>query len=185
MAEPVEQCKNRIIWIDLEMTGLNVMDDKILEVASIITDDNLNIISDEFEIVINQPESVYESMIPWCQEQHAKTGLIEASRKSIYNEQMAEAELISFFKKYVPYNTCPLAGNCLYMDRAFLQRYMPKVFDYLGYDVIDVASINELAKRWNKKIEKKKQRKTGDHRALGDIKDSIQELAYYKKNIFM
>ncbi|XP_023246617.1 uncharacterized protein LOC106643471 [Copidosoma floridanum] len=185
MASPTEQNKNRIIWIDMEMTGLNVLEDKILELASIITDDNLNIVSDEFEIVINQSESIYESMIPWCQEQHKKTGLIDASRKSINDEQMAEEKLIIFLKRYVPHKTCPMAGNCLYMDRAFLQRYMPKVYDYLGDDVIDVASINELAKRWNKKIEKKKQRKTGDHRALGDIKDSIEELSYYKKNIFI
>ncbi|OXU27836.1 hypothetical protein TSAR_001383 [Trichomalopsis sarcophagae] len=185
MASSAVQKADRIIWIDLEMTGLNVMQDKILEVASIITDDQLNIVSDEFQMVIHQSEAVFETMIPWCQEQHNKTGLIEASRNSIFNETMAEEELIRFFKKYVPHNTCPLAGSCLYMDRAFLQQHMPRVFEYLGDEVIDVSSINELAKRWNKKIERKKQRKTGDHRALGDIKDSIEELSYYRKNIFL
>ncbi|KAJ8687108.1 hypothetical protein QAD02_022902 [Eretmocerus hayati] len=185
MATPAVQHNDRIIWIDLEMTGLNVDEDRILEIASIITDDHLNIISDDFEIVVNQPDYVLENMIPWCQEQHKKTGLIEASQESIFNEQMAEEELIKFFKRYVPYKTCPVAGNCMYMDQAFLQKYMPRVFAYLGDQVIDVSSINELARRWNKKIERKKQRKTGDHRALGDIKDSIEELSYYKKNIFL
>ncbi|KAL7292225.1 hypothetical protein TKK_0014175 [Trichogramma kaykai] len=184
LAEPMVQSKDHIIWIDLEMTGLNLIEDRILEVASVITDKNLNIISDSFEVVINQPKAILDGMIPWCQEQHTKTGLIDESLKSVFDEEMAEEALIKFFKRYVPSNSCPLAGNCLYMDRAFLQRYMPRAFDYLGKDVIDVASINELAKRWNKKVEKKKKRKTGDHRALGDIKDSIEELEYYKKNFF-
>ncbi|XP_076245551.1 putative oligoribonuclease [Calliopsis andreniformis] len=177
--------KNDIVWIDTELTGLDIEKDTILEVACIITDSNLKIKSEEFNVVINQPDSVLRNMNSWCTVHHAKTGLIHESQSSKISLKEAEKMLLNFLKESVPQGTCPLAGNTIYMDRLFLLKHMPSVNDYLHYRNIDVSSIKELAKRWNRTVFESSAEKTLQHRALSDIKESIQELKHYKDNIFM
>lgn len=166
------------------MTGLDIERDKILELACIITDANLNIISEESHIVINHPENVLNSMNEWCIKQHGKTGLIKDSLNSQITIEEAEKQLMEFLKKYVPPSTCPLAGNSVYMDRLFLRKFMSKIDEYLHYRIIDVSTIKELCKRWNPGVFANSPKKCTSHRALEDIKDSIVELKYYRDHFF-
>lgn len=176
---------NYIVWIDTELTGLNIEQDTILEIACLITDKNLNVISEEFNVVIKQSDTILDSMNEWNTTHHTETGLIQASKCSKINLQNAERMLLNFLQKYVPKNSCPLAGNTIYTDRLFLRKYMPLVDNYLFYRIIDVSSIKELVRRWNPKINKQEPQKQSIHRALYDIKESIQQLKYYKNTIFM
>ncbi|PBC33377.1 probable oligoribonuclease isoform X1 [Apis cerana] len=176
---------NCIVWIDTELTGLQIETDTILEIACLITDEDLNIVSEEFNIVINQPDLVLEHMNEWCMNFHTKSGLIQESKYSKITLKDAEEMLLNFLKKYIPSQTCPLAGNTIYMDRLFLLKYMPLVNDYLHYRIIDVSTIKELVRRWNSNQSECTPKKFLHHRALPDIKESIEELKYYKKNIFM
>ncbi|XP_043529030.1 probable oligoribonuclease isoform X2 [Frieseomelitta varia] len=173
-----------IVWIDTELSGLDIEKDTILEIACLITDKDLNIVSEEFSLVINQPDVILENMNKWCINHHAKTGLTIESRCSKINLKDAEQMLLNFLKKYISNQTCPLAGNTIYMDRLFLLKLMPLVNDYLQYRIIDVSSIKELA-RWHPTIYKNTPRKNCEHRALSDIKESINELKYYRNNLFI
>ncbi|XP_011640860.1 probable oligoribonuclease isoform X1 [Pogonomyrmex barbatus] len=175
---------NYIVWIDMEMTGLEVDKDHILEIACIVTDEKLNIISEELNIVIHQSDIILENMNAWCKENHKKTGLIEKSRSSTITIEEAENIVLNFLKKYTEKDSCPLAGNTVYMDRLFLYKYMPSVNNYLHYRIIDVSTVKELVKRWNPDVYKSIPRKRLRHRALDDIRESIDELKYYKRHIF-
>ncbi|XP_015585092.1 uncharacterized protein LOC107262926 isoform X2 [Cephus cinctus] len=175
---------SNIVWIDMEMTGLDPETCHILEVACLITNSKLDIISDNFDVVINQPSTILENMSEWCMNQHSKTGLINESYKSIITIEDAENQLLEFIKKYVPEGKCPIAGNTVYMDRIFLRKYMPHVNEYIHYRIIDVSTIKELAKRWNVDVYQLGITKNLNHRALSDIKESIEELKIYKKHIF-
>ncbi|XP_071862341.1 probable oligoribonuclease [Bombus fervidus] len=173
-----------IVWIDTELTGLDIEKDTILEVACLITDKDLNIISEEFNVVINQPDVVLENMGEWCTNWHTKTGLIAESKCSKLSLKDVEQMLLNLLKKYIPSKSCPLAGNTVYMDRLFLLKFMPLVNDYLHYRIIDCSAIKELVRRWHPTIYKNMPKKKLCHRALSDIKESINELKYYKTNIF-
>ncbi|RLU26097.1 hypothetical protein DMN91_002262 [Ooceraea biroi] len=177
--------ENNIAWIDMEMTGLDPLSDHVLEIACIITDEKLNIISDELNIVVHQPDTILSQMNEWCMKHHAKSGLIKDSRSSTVSIHEAGEKVYEFLKKYTPTHKCPLAGNTVYMDRLFLQKYMPQVNEHLHYRVIDVSSIKELAKRWKPDVYKSLPKKQLEHRALSDIKESISELTYYQKHLFM
>ncbi|KAJ8934792.1 hypothetical protein NQ318_002348, partial [Aromia moschata] len=170
---------NRIVWMDMEMTGLNVDQDKIMEVACLVTDSDLNIVAEGPDIVIHQPENILNNMHEWCVNQHGKTGLTQACLKSTTTLEEAESILLNFIRKHVTEKCSPLAGNSIYMDRLFLKKHMPRVDDFLHYRIIDVST--EMESRDIQKIFPKKQ---FSHRALQDIKESVDELKFYKDNFF-
>ncbi|RZB39463.1 oligoribonuclease [Asbolus verrucosus] len=175
---------NRMVWVDMEMTGLDIQTDKIMEVACIVTDSNLNIIAEGPNIVIHHPRNVLDNMSEWCKKQHAKTGLTEACLNSNVTLNEAENKLMAFVTKYVTENVSPLAGNSVYMDRLFLRKYMPRLDEYLHYRIIDVSTIKELCRRWNPNLYRDIPKKEFSHRALADIRESIDELKYYKNTFF-
>ena len=169
-----------MIWIDLEMTGLDSQKNTILEIASVITDNNLKIIAIGPEIVIKQKKDFENDMNEWCKDQHRKSGLLEKVEKSTVSIEEAENQTLKFFKKYCHVGKSPLCGNSVWVDRLFLKSYMPKIENFLHYRNIDVSTIKELAMRWNG-VEFKK---TNSHRANDDIIESIEELKFYKKDFF-
>jgi len=172
----------RIVWVDLEMTGLDVDNDSILEMACIITDSDLNIVAEGPNLVVNHPDSVLDNMNSWSQDHHGKSGLTEACRKSEISLQEAEYKMLSFVRKYVPANTCPLGGNSVHADKGFLDKYMPQFMKHLHYRIVDTSTVKELCKRWYPLL--MPPRKKLNHRALDDIKESIEELKFYKETIF-
>lgn len=173
-----------LVWIDLEMTGLDLSKDHILEIATIITDNDLNIIAHGPDFVIHQSDAILESMNSWCKEHHGKSGLIEAVRASTTSLKEAEAATLDFIKTYCKASTGLLAGNSVYQDRAFLNQYMPTIIDFLNYRIIDVSTVKELARRWYPGDPLTEFKKQETHRALTDIEESIKELAHYRHNFF-
>ena len=176
------QSRDNLIWIDLEMTGLDPDKEKIIEIATLITDSNLNVISEGPNLIISQPKEVLDEMDDWNQNQHGSTGLIDEVMKSDITEQVAEIETLEFVSKYVGEKASPMCGNTVSHDRRFLLKYMPRLEAYFNYRHIDVSSFKEVAVRWMN--EAQTYEKKGSHRALGDIKESVEELRFYKK-LFM
>ncbi|XP_037051756.1 oligoribonuclease isoform X1 [Bradysia coprophila] len=173
-----------LVWMDLEMTGLDYKHDRIMEIACLITDNSMNIIAEGPHLIINQPQSLLDGMNEWCTTTHTQTGLLELCKTSKITEEAAEKELMSFLRQHVKEKASPLAGNSVYMDRLFLKEYMPKIDDYLHYRIIDVSTCKELCKRWNGSIFAKAPEKKLVHRGMDDIKESIEELKYYKRFMF-
>ena len=178
------------VWIDLEMTGLNIHTDVILEIATVITDGSLNIIAEGPAFVICQPEEVLLRMDKWCVEQHGKSGLTQAVLQSNISVDYAEQETLHFIKKYCVERSGILAGNTVWQDRNFLAKYMPSIIQYLHYRLVDVSTIKEIIKHWYNKDNRENSaatdfKKSDTHRALDDIYESIAELDYYKKHFFM
>ncbi|XP_051903194.1 small fragment nuclease isoform X3 [Hippocampus zosterae] len=155
-----------IVWVDLELTGLDIENDKIMEMACIITDSNLNILAEGPNMIIAQSNEILESMSKWCTDHHGKSGLTEAVRQSKITLEQAEDEFLSFVRQHTPPGQCPLAGNSVHADKRFLDKYMPQFMNHLHYRIIDVSTIKELC------------------RALEDIRESIKELQYYRASIF-
>jgi len=174
---------NRLIWIDLEMTGLNPATDKILEIATVITDDNLNIIAQGPHLIIHQSNEVIASMNDWCQIQHNKTGLVKAVQESEVSQEEAEMLTLAFLQEHCDENSTPLCGNSVWQDKIFLTHHMPDLAKFFHYRIIDVSSIKLVINRWTKLY--KIFPKNDTHRALDDIKESIAELKFYKENFFM
>jgi oligoribonuclease len=176
--------KCNLIWLDMEMTGLNANENVILELAVIITNSNLEIIATSQSYAIYQPDIELNKMDKWNKSTHSKTGLINRVKKSSYNITEVENEILALVNQYTFKNTTPLCGNTIYQDRKFVAKYMPKFEEYLHYRNIDVSSIKELAKRWYPNIYNgfKKHNK---HEALADIIESINELKYYRENLFI
>lgn len=177
-----ENMNDRLVWMDLEMTGLHAETDKILEIATVVTDAQLNILEQGPELVIRQPEEVLDKMNEWCKEHHGLSGLTDKVRQSTISIEQAETETLTFLKKHVQECQAPLCGNSIHQDRNFISRHMPRLHDYLHYRNIDVSSIKELSFRWYPALPKFK--KAGKHTALEDIIESIEELRYYRKSIF-
>ncbi|MCK5817699.1 MAG: oligoribonuclease [Psychromonas sp.] len=175
--------KNNLVWIDLEMTGLDPNVDYIIEIATIVTDSNLNILAQGPEFVIHQSVNTMENMNAWCIKQHGKSGLTQRVIESDVSLNQAEEDTITFLKKWVPAGASPLCGNSIGQDRRFLVRYMPTLDDYFHYRNIDVSTIKELGKRWAPEMVRA-HKKTGAHLALADIQDSILELQHYQKHFF-
>ncbi|XP_072932522.1 probable oligoribonuclease [Epargyreus clarus] len=173
-----------IVWVDLEMTGLDIHKDHILEIACLITDAELNIVATGPNIIINQPDNILDNMNQWCITQHGESGLTEASRKSKISVCEAEQEILNFVRAHVPEKRCPLGGNSVYMDRLFLREYMPTLDEYLHYRIIDVSTIKELAKRWYPRDFSRIPQKKFQHRCMSDIMESIEEMKYYREHIF-
>ena len=168
------QSRDNLIWIDLEMTGLDPDKEKIIEIATLITDSNLNIISEGPNLIISQPKEVLDEMDDWNQNQHGSTGLIDEVMKSDITEQVAEIETLEFVSKYVGEKASPMCGNTVSHDRRFLSKYMPRLEAYFNYRHIDVSSFKEVAVRWMN--EAQTYEKKGSHRARGAIIESVEEL---------
>ncbi|XP_029178701.1 probable oligoribonuclease isoform X1 [Nylanderia fulva] len=177
--------EKHIVWLDMEMTGLEVETCHILELACLITDEHLRPVSDCLNIIIHQSDEILENMSDWCKVQHKKTGLIEDCRSSKITLEEAQQKMLQYLENHVPKEVCPLAGNSVYMDRIFLRKYMPLIDNYLHYRIIDVSTIKELARRWQPSIDKAVPRKQYCHRAAVDIKDSLNELYYYREHLFI
>ncbi|XP_026228273.1 small fragment nuclease isoform X2 [Anabas testudineus] len=139
---------HRMVWVDLEMTGLDIRKDQIIEMACIITDSDLNILAEGPNLIINQPDELLEGMSDWCKEHHGKSGLTQAVRDSKITLEQAEYEFLSFVRQHTPPGQCPLAGNSVHADKRFLDKYMPQFMYHLHYRIIDVSTIKELCKRW-------------------------------------
>lgn len=173
--------KNNLIWIDLEMTGLDPDADRIIEIATIVTDKDLNLLAEGPVLAVHQSEAVLDGMGSWCQEQHGKSGLTDRVRASSVSEQDAEQQTLAFLQNWVPAGKSPMCGNSICQDRRFLARYMPALERYFHYRHIDVSTLKELAVRWQPDI-LKDLKKQGSHLALDDIRDSIAELCHYREH---
>ena len=174
------QDSGNLIWIDMEMSGLSPDNDRVLEVAIVITDSQLNVVAEGPVKVVHQPDDVFERMDSWNKSTHKKSGLIDRSKAAIQNEVEVEAELIAFLAQYSPVSTSPMCGNSICQDRRFLARHMPKLEAFFHYRNLDVSTLKELAKRWKPGI-MAGFAKHGKHEALADIHESIEELKYYKE----
>ena len=172
---------NNLIWIDMEMTGLQPDSDRIIEIATLVTDPQLNVIATGPVLVVHQPDEVLDAMDSWNKSTHAKTGLIERVRASALVEPEAEREALQFVAAHVPANTSPMCGNSICQDRRFLARWMPRLESHFHDRNLDVSTLKELVRRW--KPELKAFSKEGKHEALADILESIEELKFYRKNV--
>jgi oligoribonuclease len=168
-----------LIWIDLEMTGLDTLNDQIIEIATVVTDSNLNILAEGPVVAIHQSDEILHGMDEWNQQQHGGSGLIERVRASSRDEASAEVETIAFLKQFVPAGASPMCGNTICQDRRFMARTMPKLEDYFHYRNLDVSTLKELALRWAPDIADGF-KKDSKHLALEDIRDSINEMRFYR-----
>lgn len=174
---------SNLIWLDLEMTGLEPQTDVILEIATIITDSQLNILAEGPVFAINQSDDVLDNMSPWCIEHHGKSGLTKRCRDSQISLEQATEETLTFIEQYVPRGISPMCGNSIGQDRRFINKYMAEFEDYFHYRNLDVSTIKELARRWKPEVLDKIV-KTGAHLALDDIRESIAELKVYQQSFF-
>ena len=169
-----------LIWIDLEMTGLDPLQERIIEIATVVTDSELNILAEGPSIAINQSEKLLQAMDEWNTNQHGKSGLTSRVQKSTVTEAQAELATIEFLKQWVPQGASPMCGNSIGQDRRFLVRYMPELANYFHYRNLDVSTLKELVRRWKPELMNGFTKK-GSHLAMDDVYDSIEELAYYRK----
>jgi len=180
-----EHKESNFVWIDLEMTGLYPDQHVILEIASIITDGNLNIIEQGPSLIIHHPEEQLQNIDPWSLEQHTNTGLLNFVQQSTTSIKEAEDTTLAFIKKHCAPDTGFLAGNSVWQDRIFLSKYMPHILDYLHYRLIDVTTVKELVLHWYPDNEFAEFGKKDTHRALEDLHESIAELKHYRKYFFV
>ncbi len=185
--EPVTlmaKSKNRLVWIDCEMTGLEPERHVLLEIATIITDDQLEIVEEGPVIAVHQSDAVLRRMDSWCRRQHKKSGLTDRVRASRVSTSAAEMETLKFVRRHCLIRQAPVCGNSIGHDRKFLNKYMPKLHSYFHYQSIDVSSIKQVVARWYGKRYKAPE-KAEQHLALPDIKESIEELKFYRKHVFV
>jgi oligoribonuclease len=175
--------KNHLIWIDLEMTGIDPEKCVIIEIATIVTDENLELLAEGPDMAISHPKEILFAMDEWIRTQHQASGLIDRAKASAYNCQKAEEKTLEFLRMHCKKGESPLCGNSVWQDRRFLVKHMPSLNEFLHYRNIDVSSIKELVKRWYPSLPPFRKQK--DHLASMDIKESINELKYYRGNVFV
>ena len=173
------QNANNLCWLDMEMTGLSPETDRIIEVAVIITDSDLNVLAQSPVYAVHQSDEVLDAMDEWCTATHGRTGLTQRVRESQYTEAEVEQNLLDFIAAWIPAQASPMCGNSVHQDRRFMQKYMPRLEAYFHYRNLDVSTLKELAKRWNPAVAKGVV-KRGSHKALDDILESIEEMRYYR-----
>ena len=173
---------NNLIWIDMEMTGLTPDSDRIIEIALLVTDAQLNVLAEAPVLVVHQPEEVLGAMDTWNKGVHGKSGLIDKVKASRLDEAAVEARMLEFLAPHVPAGASPMCGNSICQDRRFLARSMPRLEAYFHYRNLDVSTLKELVKRWKPEVAKGL-KKEGKHEALADILDSIEELKFYRKSV--
>ncbi|MEN8214014.1 MAG: oligoribonuclease [Pseudomonadota bacterium] len=177
------QDPTNLVWIDLEMTGLDTGRDQIIEIATVITDADLNTMAEGPVIAIHQPAAVIEAMDEWNTRTHTDSGLVQRVRESHYTVARAESETLAFIERHVPAGESPMCGNSICQDRRFMARLMPTLEHYFHYRNLDVSAIKELVQRWKPEIAEGLD-KNLNHRALDDVYDSIAELQYYREQVF-
>ncbi len=175
---------DRLVWVDMEMSGLQPETDRILEIAMIVTDGDLNIVAEGPVLVVHQEDAVLDRMDAWNKGTHGKSGLIDKVKASTLTEADVEAECLAFLKQHVKSSISPMCGNTIHQDRRFMNRYMPKLEAYFHYRNIDVSTIKELCKRWQPEIAKGISKQQA-HTALADIIESVEELRYYREKLFI
>ncbi|CAX57976.1 MULTISPECIES: oligoribonuclease [Erwinia] len=172
---------SNLIWIDLEMTGLDPEQDRIIEIATLVTDADLNILAEGPVFAVHQSDAQLALMDEWNVNTHTNSGLVERVKASQYDDRAAEQATIEFLKKWVPENSSPICGNSIGQDRRFLFKYMPELEAYFHYRYLDVSTLKELARRWKPGI-LPGFKKQGTHQAMDDIRESVAELAYYREH---
>lgn len=172
--------KDLLIWIDLEMTGLDPNKERIIEVATLVTDSDLNTVAEGPVIAVKQPDGLLEQMDDWNRKTHGESGLVKRVKESTTSPAEAEAQTLAFLREYVEPGTSPMCGNSIHQDRRFLEREMPELWAFFHYRNLDVSTLKELAKRWNPDAAKGFQ-KRNVHLAMDDIKESIGELKHYRR----
>lgn len=180
-APPVRPNEFNLVWIDMEMTGLDPDKDRVIEIAAIVTDPNLNVLAEGPVLAIHQPDEVLDGMDAWNKGTHGRSGLIDRVKASTVTEAQAEAEMIAFLSRYVPAGKSPMCGNSICQDRRFMARHMPKLESFFHYRNLDVSTLKELCRRWKPELIagfKKHQL----HTALADIRESVEELQYYREH---
>ncbi|WP_157313883.1 oligoribonuclease [Chitinibacter sp. GC72] len=173
------QDQNHLIWIDMEMTGLEPETDRVIEIAVVITDSHLNLIAEGPTLVVHQSDAVMDAMDEWCTKTHGNSGLTAKVKASTLTEAEVEAQVIEFISQYCPKGVSPLCGNSVHQDRRFLVKYMPTLESWFHYRNLDVSTLKELCKRWKPEVAKQF-KKRGAHTALADILESIDELKFYR-----
>ena len=173
---------NRLVWIDLEMTGLDPSINVIIEIATLVTDGDLNVLAEGPSLVVHQPDSELDKMDAWCVRQHGSSGLTQRVRESQVSLEQAERETLAFLAEWVDPGTAPLAGNSIGQDRRFIRTYMTELDAFLHYRQVDVTSFKEMVRRWYPEVEPWK--KSDAHRAMDDIRASVAELGYYRAQVF-
>jgi oligoribonuclease len=182
----VAEREGRLVWIDCEMTGLDLRRDALIEVAAVVTNPDLQPLDDGIDVIIHAHDDVLDTMVPFVRDMHASSGLTDAVRSSTTNLGDAEKLVLDYVKSHVPEaKSAPLCGNSIATDRGFIARDMPELDEHLHYRMIDVSSLKELAKRWYPRVYQSQPEKGLAHRALADIRESILELAYYRQTLFV
>lgn len=174
--------ENNLVWIDMEMTGLNPLTDHILEIALLVTDTHLNLVEEGPNLAVHQPEEILQGMDDWNRSHHGASGLIDRVRASTETVRSAEEKALAFAARFCAPKTAPLCGNSVWQDRRFLDRHMPELNRFFHYRIIDVSSIKELALRWYPPLPPFKKKE--QHLALADIRESLEELRYYRTHCF-
>lgn len=177
--------KDRLVWIDLEMTGLDPAKCTVLEIGAIVTDGELDVVAEGPSFAIHHSEKILRGMEPWSKHHHKKSGLTGECRASRVSMRKAEDETLAFLKKHCVERTAPLCGNTVWQDRRFLVKYMPRLERFLHYRVVDVSSVKELVSRWYPEDHKMPRQKNQSHRVMDDIRESIEEMRFYRRKVFV
>ncbi|KAJ3163114.1 hypothetical protein HDU86_002283 [Geranomyces michiganensis] len=179
-------CKDPIVWIDLEMTGLDLAKDHIIEIAVLVTDGDLNVVAEGPEIIIHADKKLLDGMDDWCKQHHGASGLIGASLAATATAASAESAVLAFLQTHIENpRTAPLGGNSVHVDRMFLHKEMPQLVNFLHYRIIDVSTVKECVRRWIPLVADGAPTKALSHRAMDDIRESVAELRYYRRAAFV